>query len=358
MAAPLQRILIVRTDRLGDVLLTLPMLPVLRGTFPGARLVMLLRRYTGAIVEGNRHLDGILWYDEGKSLVPFLTMLRRVRKERFDVAIVVHPRLRLALMMALAGIPVRVGTGYRYYSVLFNRRVYEHRKDAKRHEAEYNLNLLSPLGCPLPGSGMEADFGVEIPGEAFRTVDRVLRESGLEPGRGYVVVHPGSGGSAREWPLAHFAELIRLLGGAGHPQIVLSGTEEELPRTEELRRLGGGTAVSVAGRFSVKELAALMKGADLCIAHSTGPLHVAAAVGTPVVGLYPQIVPMSPRRWGPYTRNSRVLTPDRPADCEECARGGPCACMASIPAAAVLRAARELLEEEKAMDEGSSGRRA
>lgn len=346
MAAPLHRILVVRTDRLGDVILTLPLLPVLRSAFPGAHLGMLLRHYTGAIVEGNRFLDGILWYDEAGKSVPFLSMLGQIRRSRFDAVVVVHPTLRLALMMALSGIPIRIGSGYRYYSFLFNRRVYEHRKDAKRHEAEYNLNLLAPLGCAIPGRESGVDFGIEVPADAGAVVARTLRESGIDPAKGYIVVHPGSGGSAREWPMERFAELVHLLAGEGHGQIVLSGSAGERPKTEELRRLTGDLAVSMAGRFSIKELAALLKGAELCVAHSTGPLHLAVAVGTPVVGLYPQSTAMSSRRWGPYTTRSRVLTPDRPADCTDCTDGRPCACMASIPAAAVAHAARGLLDEQ------------
>lgn len=349
MAAPRHRILVVRTDRLGDVLLTLPLLPVLRRAFPAAHLAMLLRHYTGAIVEGNRFLDGILWYDEAGEPVPFFSMLGRIRRNRFDAVVVVHPTLRLALMMALSGIPIRIGTGYRYYSFLFNRRVYEHRKDAKRHEAEYNLNLLAPLGCVIPGRESGVDFGIEIPADALPAVARTLRESGIDPAKGYVVVHPGSGGSAREWPLERFAELVRYLAAEEQRQIVLTGSVGERPKTEELRRQTGGLAVSMAGRFTIKELAALLKGADLCVAHSTGPLHLAVAVGTPVVGLYPQSTPMSSRRWGPYTSRSRVLTPERPVDCTDCADGRPCACMASIPATAVARAAHELMKKQMAI---------
>ncbi|HTY59523.1 MAG TPA: hypothetical protein VMF59_11935, partial [Bacteroidota bacterium] len=141
------RILVVRTDRLGDVILTLPVFNALRRRYPAARLVFLAGRYAGEIAEGYGPVDEILWYDDAAGPVPFFAMRARLRSAHFDAAVIVHPTLRLALLAFLSGIPVRVGTGYRYYSLLFNRRVFAHRKTAERHEAEYNMGLLAPLGC-------------------------------------------------------------------------------------------------------------------------------------------------------------------------------------------------------------------
>jgi len=93
---PVKRILIVRTDRVGDVVLTLPMLPVLRSCYPKAHIAMLLRKYTGEIIVGNPYVNDLLWYDNEDGLVPFGTMAKRIRKQEFDVSIVVYPTLRLA----------------------------------------------------------------------------------------------------------------------------------------------------------------------------------------------------------------------------------------------------------------------
>jgi ADP-heptose:LPS heptosyltransferase len=356
LTTAIQRILLVRTDRLGDVLLTLPVLPLLRAAFPSATIELLLRRYTGEIVEGNRYVDGLLWYDEGDRLVPFGEMLRRIRKERFDAVVVVHPTWRLALLMFLARIPLRVGTGYRYYSVLFNSRVFEHRRDARRHEVEYNVNLLGPLGCRLPERLDPAGLAVEVPREADLAAGEMLKQAGVDPGGGFVVIHPGSGGSAREWPLENLGKLASRLAQTEGRSIVVTGGKGEEALAVNLVGLAGSRAVSLAGKCSLKVLAALLRRADLCIAHSTGPLHLAVAVGTPVVGLYSQLTPMSPRRWGPYAERARVLVPDRPADCQECSppRTLRCACMESITVEEVYRAAKELLASPAREHTGSS----
>ena len=124
------------------------MLPALRECFPDAHIAMLLRHYTGDVVRGNPYVSELIWYDNEAGLVPFGEMVATLREREFDVAIVVYPRFRLAWLMWRSGIPLRVGTGYRYYSVLFNKKVFEHRKDAQRHELEYNLNLLTLSQTP------------------------------------------------------------------------------------------------------------------------------------------------------------------------------------------------------------------
>ncbi|MBM2841553.1 MAG: ADP-heptose:LPS heptosyltransferase, partial [Bacteroidetes bacterium] len=202
------RILLVRTDRLGDVILTLPMLPLLRKRFPDARIDMLLTTYTSELVSGNPYVNEILHYDNADGLIPFRSMLQTIRSRDFDIAIVVHPTPRLAWLVFRAGIPLRIGTGYRYYSVLFNRRVFEHRKDAKRHELEYNLNLLKELDCPIDG---EPEFAITIPAEVEAKVEGLLSQLQIDRERELVIIHPGSGGSAREWPAGYFGMLAEKL---------------------------------------------------------------------------------------------------------------------------------------------------
>jgi ADP-heptose:LPS heptosyltransferase len=342
----MEKILVVRTDRLGDVILTLPVLSRLRSCFPRAYIAMLLRRYTGALVEGNPFADELIWYaDEHDREVPFVEMLATLRQKKFDAAVLVHPTLRIAWLMVRAGIPVRIGTGYRAYSFLLNRRVFEHRKDALRHEAEYNLNLLSPLGCepPDPAGGLE--FPLVVPPAAALKAELLLKSLGIHSR--FVVIHPGSGGSAREWPLENFGLLGSRLAAEIQCALVVTGSAGEEQLARSLATMIGTEAKNVAGQLTLQELTALIRSASLFVSHSTGPLHIAAAVGTPVVGLYPQLTAMSPRRWGPYTKKARVLVPDKPADCTDCRGKTPvrCACMASISVDAVFQAAREIYED-------------
>jgi ADP-heptose:LPS heptosyltransferase len=340
-----ERILIVRTDRLGDVILTLPLISVLRRAYPRAHLAVLLRRYTGSIVEGHRDVDEILWYDGPEGMVPFGEMLRQLRRGAFDVAIAVYPRFRIAALLFLSGIGIRIGSGFRFYSFLFNRRVYEHRRDAKRHELEYNLNLLKPLGITPPEPGGEAEFGIVIPAASRERAEGLLRRAGIE--RPFAVLHPGTGKSAREWSRAKIGELGARIGEDLGMPVVVTGMGSEADLVHEVAARAGHAAVELAGELSLMDLAALLQRASVWVGHSTGPLHLAVAVGTPVVGLYPQLTAMSARRWGPYTRRSRVHVPDKPKDCSECEGGtkGICACMESISVESVVQSVAEIRKQ-------------
>lgn len=343
----IQRILIVRTDRLGDVILTLPMLPYLRERYPSAHIAMLLSTYTGKIVSGNPFVDELIWYDDAGVDIPIGVMRRTLSAGKFDAVIVVHPTLRLAWLMASAGIPIRIGTGYRYYSWLFNKRVYVHRKDARKHELEYNLDLLWKLDCAIPGGPITPDFGIDIPQEAAARVQSLLGAAAPGGASRLVVIHPSSGGSAREWPLRHFEQLIAMLGRDRTLTLCITGDSRDADRAERLVRASEGRAFSLAGKVNLKELAALVRRARLVIGNSTGPLHLAAALGTPVIGLYPQLTAMSPRRWGPYTPSKRIFVPQKPVTCTECRnnRTIECACMASIGVDDVYAGCLSLLGE-------------
>jgi heptosyltransferase III len=339
----IKRILIVRTDRLGDVVLTLPMLSILRTCYPDAHIAMLLRKYTGEIIEGNPYVNDLLWYDTEDGLIPFAKMTRRIREKQFDAAIVVYPTFRLAWLMFRSGIPLRIGTGYRYYSFLFNKRVFEHRKDAKRHEVEYNLRLLNKLGCTASG---EPEFYIDIPGETDLSVRRLVASLGIDLNRRICIVHPGSGGSAREWSPESFGKFAALLSTEQDFQIIITGVAGEETKVNRAIVASESRGIPLVGRLSVKELAAIIRLADLFVSNSTGPLHIASAVGTPVVGLYPPHTAMSHRRWGPCTSKKRVLVPATPIDCNECVRQDvECSCMANITVDQVYAAAIALLAE-------------
>lgn len=197
-------ILVVRTDRIGDVVLSLPMIVALRTCFPSARTSMLLRTYTREIAEGYEGLDSIMVYDEGGSEKRFFAMLSEVRAGRFDAVVVSYPTFRLALLVFLAGIPVRVGTGYRWYSMFFNRKVYEHRRTAEKHELEYNLSLLKAIGCSSEGT---PSIALSVPGWAMEKAREERKALGITDNEVVVVLHPGSGGSARDWSPEHFGGL-------------------------------------------------------------------------------------------------------------------------------------------------------
>lgn len=332
-----KNILLVRTDRIGDVVLSLPMLPVLKQHFKNASISIMVRKYTRELVENHSCVsDVIQWEENGERTLS--EYVKIVRDRKFDIAIVPYPRFYLALILFLADVPIRVGTGYRWYSFLFNRKVYEHRKDAKRHEAEYNLNLLSALGISTVES---LQFEIDISADAHDTIDTILRRESVQH---FVILHVGSGGSARDWSLKNFALLGDRIQTDLGMKVILTGSENETSLVHVVMEKMELPPINYAGRFSLMELCALIKRAGVFVANSTGPLHIASALGTPVVGFYPPIVQCSPTRWGPYTNKKKVFTADNAA-CPLC-KGRACqsnVCMDQITVDNVFNAVQELI---------------
>ncbi len=333
-----KNILLLRTDRLGDTILSLPVATALKKAFPQSRITFLARDYTLPVVLASPSVDAGMSLDtfagEGKAF------LRWLRQQEFDVAVHLFPRPEQALATWRAGIPLRIGTGYRYYSLLFNRRQYDHRKDGHFHEAEFNLRLLQQLGI----ENAEVRFDLRVD-EALRgKIDNLLKDHGIDPHLPMIIIHPGSGGSARDWPLSHFATLARQITTQLSVTLILTGTEKETQLAEEIRAAAGMKPISLAGRLTVEELMAVISRAALFIANSTGPLHLAVALNRDVLAFYPPIQACRPERWGPYGRRQDVLMSQQ----EECTRcrnqtGGTCACMQAItPEQAFARVRRKI----------------
>ncbi len=337
-----KKILLIRTDRIGDVVLSLPMLPVLKKHYPNAFISVMVRSYTKELVEHHSCVDETIIWDESKSVQEYVKLLKR---ERYDIAILPYPRFNLALITFLSGIPIRVGTGYRWYSFLFNKKIYEHRKDARRHEVEYNLNLLKAIGIE---SREIPAFEFSIGNDVRKKVENILTSDGITSGTTIAILHAGSGGSARDWSLENFAALGDELQSKDRLRVILTGGKNEERLVSSLAAKMRTTPLNYSGRFSLMELAALFHHAAVFVSNSTGPLHIAAMVGTPVVAFFPPIIQCSAQRWGPYTVKKKVFTSDN-SQCILC-KGTACrsnVCMDQITVEHVVRGIKELINEKK-----------
>jgi ADP-heptose:LPS heptosyltransferase len=294
-------ILLVRTDRIGDVVLSLPAAALLREHFPSARITFLAREYTSPLIALSREVDEAISDQPATSA---FSLARQLKGYGFDLAILLHPTSRLAWAVRLAGIPERVGTAYRAYSLLFSRRVRQHRRFSFKHELEHNLDLVrSGLGLV---SSPERDYRprIDVPSETIRQTEQRLKGI-IDLARPFVVIHPGSGGSARDWPIQKFANLIDRIQGI-NVAVTLGPGEVQI---KAKLQAGLKTKPAWISELSLPELAALLSRARLVLANSTGPLHIATAVGTKVVGLYCPMIPCHPRRWGPYGYGHQALVP-------------------------------------------------
>jgi heptosyltransferase-3 len=316
-------IILSRTDAIGDTVLTLPMAGVLRSLYPGCRVLFLGRSYTEAVVAACEHIDQFLNWDEWKALAP-AEAARAMTATGADTIVHVFPSKRIASLAKRAGLAQRIGTTNRLYHWLTcNRLVRLSRKNSDLHEAQLNLKLLVPLGA-------KEHYSLdEIGGFYGLTRLAPLPEPVAilpDPKRFNLVLHPKSRGSAREWGLDNFSELIRLL-----PQdrfkIFISGTAAEGALMESLFR-DHPSVTDLTGRLSLGELIAFLARVDGLVAASTGPLHLASALGIYALGIYPPIRPMHPGRWGPVGPRAEVFV--RQGDCAACRQTADCTCMRGI----------------------------
>jgi heptosyltransferase-2 len=303
------RVLFVRTDGVGDLILTLPAAAALKERMPDARLSYLVSRYAAPVLEHHPDVDEVL-HDPGPDPPD---ARRRVLAKGFDAVLFFKPYRNWFWAAYRAGIRRRIGTGYRWYSVFLTDRVYEHRSRFDKHESEYNLNLLAPL---IPSCGFK-------PPRLYLTSleSREAGETLSSMPHPRVVVHPGNV-YARNWPLRRYAELTEELQARG-ASVVLTGSEQEgeafrgARQSAECGVRSAESTLDLMGRLTLRQLIAVISQCDLVISGSTGPMHVAAALGVATVSLFDPRRGSSPVRWGPLGGGGRVLKPDVPT-CEKC----------------------------------------
>jgi ADP-heptose:LPS heptosyltransferase len=248
-----------------------------------------------------------------------------LKEANADLIIHVFPRKEIARLAKKAGIPYRLGTTNRlYHWGTCNKLVRLSRRKSDLHEAQLNCNLAK--GISGEGSLTLDDLfelgklsNTEILDEKFQKL--------IDPDRFNLILHPKSKGSAREWGLDNFRKLIEILPSEEY-KIFISGTEDEgaLIKGSGILDLPGIT--DLTGQMSLAQLMSFIKACDGLVAASTGPLHLAAALGIRAIGIYPPIRPMHPGRWAPIGRNASYLVIE--GECEDCRKGNSCHCMEEI----------------------------
>jgi heptosyltransferase-3 len=329
--------LISRTDAIGDVVLTLPVVGWLKQQHPGCRVVLIGRSYTAAVAAACPWVDDFLNVDELSKLAA-ATQVARLKSYAATAIIHVFPNKLLARLARQAGIPVRIGTRNRLFHWLTcNRLVALSRRHSPLHEAQLNLQLLKPLGYsqPLELSAVAPLVHLQAAVPLRPELQQLL--AARQPGQLNVILHPRSRGSAREWGLAHFGQLAQQLYTAGH-RVFISGTADEgaeLAVANWFREHEKYLAADLTGQLALPEFIAFIAAADGLVAGSTGPLHLAAALGRHALGLYPPIRPMHPGRWAPLGPHAEYLVFDRP-NCQDCrVQPTDCSCIKAIEVATV-----------------------
>ncbi|MBC7455993.1 MAG: glycosyltransferase family 9 protein [Massilia sp.] len=314
------RILICRTDNLGDVVLTLPLAGYLKQQFPGVQVDFLCRAYAAPLVLQCRHIDQVLVFEEHDN------PQRRFADGGYDTVIFAFPDRTLAQAARRARINNRVGTSHRlHHWFSCNRLAHFSRTSSSLHEAQLNFALLRPLGIDhAPAlSDIAALYGLQAP--RLPGVDALRSLTAFN-----VVLHPKSNGNGREWPLAHYEALARSLQDTPGACVWVTGSaaEGKLLAREAPGLFAMAHVRNLCGRFDLAGLTALIGVADGLVASGTGPLHIGAALGRPVLGLFPPIKSIDLGRWGALGAQARSLSAAR--RCGSCTGNATCTCMRAI----------------------------
>ncbi len=307
-----RRILIIKPSSFGDVIHAMPVLHGLRTRFPRARISWLVANSCAGLLEGHPDVDEVIRFDRkrygriGRSLRPtieFIRFLVDLRHRSFDLVLDLQGLFRSAFLTLAAGARVTLGfANAREFAPLFyTRRIPV--PDPDMHAVDRNYLFADALGF----GDLPVAFNLPVRGEAAEAMTAVLAEHGIAPGRPYALMAPGTRWETKRWAAAGFAEVARRIRSELGLPVVLIGMEDEVAVAREVEQAAGGGVVNLAGQTKLPELIALVAGAALCVMHDSGPMHLATALGRPMVAIYG---PTSPQRTGPYHRPEAVARLD------------------------------------------------
>lgn len=335
----MNNILVIKLRYIGDVLLATPVLRALRGRFPSVRLTMLVNRGTEDVLRRNPDLDEVLTL-ERMDLAGQLRFASELRRRAFDCVIDLTDADRSAILAWLAGAPVRIGFNeeHRWRGLLYSD-IVPARPDSE-HRLEHDLAALHLLGIEPKAEPPVLRTAPEDEAAAAR----LLAGVGVDPAdrRPLVMLQPGARYWFKAWPVERFAALADRLTERHGCLVLIGGSHAERGAMEAIRAQARSAPLVLAGRTSLLEFAALLKRCALFVGNDNGPMHMAAALGVPVVTLFG---PSDPAVWGPRGRRVQVLY--KGLDCRRCFHPtcfrGEQSCMKLITVEEVVAAAeREL----------------
>jgi lipopolysaccharide heptosyltransferase II len=357
MRAPWQqarRILCVRLDSLGDVLMCTPAMRALRHAVPGRTLTLLGSPSGVAAQPFIPELDDAIAWEAPwmkatgmKAAAPRAHMagpalIAALAARAFDAAVIfttyTQSALPAALLCQLAGIPLRLAhCRENPYDLLTDWIPDPEPATIVRHEVQRQLALVQRVGCRSAEPGLSF---VPRPAD-FAAARMRLAAAGIAPDRPWILLHPGASAASRRYPPAHWAQVLRLLADDPHVPLVLTGSAAEAELVDAIQCASAVPVISLAGRLSLGELGAALRLATVAVTNNTGPAHMAAAVDTPVVDLYALTNPQHT----PWHVRNRVLFHDVP--CRFCYKStcpqGHQACLTGVAPQRVAAAVRELL---------------
>jgi len=260
--------------------------------YPDSKIFFVLNPLYKEILLNHPDIDKVIEFENLKSAY------NKLKNLKIDVAVHVFPRFKEAFLSFLLKIPERIGTAYRVYSPLFNKRIFMHRKTCNFHESEYNVLLFKKAGYDIEYT--KPKLYLE---EKER---RKIREKFKNYKRPFILLHPESKGSAPNWSFERYKKLLKILDIDG--TIFITGLKKnfEIHRKENI--------IDLRSKLNLREFINLISICDLVFAPSTGVIHIASALNVKVLTIFSEKIPFTPRRWGPLGKSKILKVPDENLD--------------------------------------------
>ena len=350
MPTDFRNILLIKPSSLGDIVHALPTAAVLRRRFPAASLTWLVKREWADVLEGNPCIDRVLTVD--LSLAGWPEAVRAVRRGQFDLVVDLQGLFRSALLGWLSRASVRIGfaNGREASHWFYTRRVMV--PDPLIHAVERYLLIPRALGAAPQTGALEFPLAAD-PAAELR-LSQLLNSAGILPGTALVAVNAGARWPTKQWPPASFAQVADRLQKEGIRVVVIGGAAEHHPGTAVLRHMVT-SPMDLVGKTGIKDLIALLRRVRLVITNDSGPMHLAAALGTRVVALFG---PTDPGRTGPYGPGHMVFHSGvscSPCLSRRCANPKALECLTSISPEEVFRRALAMVRGSGGMEESTRG---
>jgi ADP-heptose:LPS heptosyltransferase len=321
-----KHIVISRTDSIGDVVLTLPLCGILKSKYPDCKISFLGKSYTKDVIECSIFVDQFLNWDD-LSKLENQEAIKTIKGLDIDAIIHIFPNKIIGKLFKKAGVKSRIGTSHRFHHFMTcNFRPNFTRKKSELHESQLNVKLLQPFGID---ASYQLDELARYAGFDRLPSFPIDKIPNWDPTVTNVILHPKSQGSAVEWGMKNYVELITSNESNSHIHFYITGTEKEsvdirpqLPNTSNFTDL--------TGSLTLKELIGFIAKNKILIACSTGPLHIAGISNIAAIGLFSPRKPIHPGRWKPLGTKSKTIVYDK--SCKDCQDGKECNCIQKINA--------------------------
>jgi heptosyltransferase II len=297
----IRKILVLRNDRFGEFLLNIPALRALKETFKNAKLMLVAGPGAKELAEVVPYVNEIIeWRNDGHTLKEKLKLIGFLKRQNIDMAVMLNPSKDFNIFTFLAGMPIRVGYN-RKWGFLLTHKMKDLKHAGNEHEVDYNLKLVGLIGAASRDKSISLDLNKA-------DAEQIVRRKGLASFHNMLAVHPFTSDSVKQWPFENFRELARrLTDELGVKAIIIGGRQESAIPSQDYA-VPGENIINLVGKTTLIELAAILKNCRLLISGDSGPVHLASAVGTPVIALFRNDLPgKTAKRWGPWGEGHFVI---------------------------------------------------